>query len=397
MLRFAPTPLGDMQINDLRIALLNYIISKQSNEPLLVRFDDLKKSKNVEGSEKQILEILQLFSIEHMPAVYQSENIKKYLQMAMQLLINQKAFSCFCSDEKLQQMTDVYTGGCDLLEDHQVIDNEQPFTVRIKAPKEIGSFVILTREKLPLPLFASALDDMLYDTSTVIRSEKNKANTAKEIHIRKSIGYDKEIEYIHIPDIKDDNNNPTVQHLIEEGYLPIAITNYLLSMGNTTPKEIFTLEEAFKWFDINKLSKEQTKFDIEQLNTINKEHIKLLDDMRLSKILGYADNDFGALAKVYLEECNTIKQIKEKIDAILQPKSEPSEFCEEYKLIKQTILEAPFFNEYSEFEKYISEKTALNDKSLFKPLRYILTGRQNGPKLEDIYKYIKNYLGEIVQ
>ncbi len=38
--------------------------------------------------------------------------------------------------------------------------------------------------------------------------------------------------------------------------------------------------------------------------------------MRLSKILGFADNDIGKLAKLYLEEASTIKEIKSKLNNI---------------------------------------------------------------------------------
>ena len=43
------------------------------------------------------------------------------------------------------------------------------------------------------------------------------------------------------------------------------------------------------------------------------------------------------------------------------------------------------------------EQTELKGKNLFKPLRYILTGVDNGPNISDIYPLIKNYLGEIIK
>ena len=58
---------------------------------------------------------------------------------------------------------------------------------------------------------------------------------------------------------------------------------------------------------------------------------------------------------------------------------------------------APFFDDFEELKKYIAEKTSLKGKQLFKPLRYVLTGADNGPNISDIYPLIKNYLGEIVK
>ena len=43
MLRFAASPTGEMDIGSLRVALLNYIVSKQRNEDLIVRIEDWDK------------------------------------------------------------------------------------------------------------------------------------------------------------------------------------------------------------------------------------------------------------------------------------------------------------------------------------------------------------------
>lgn len=395
MLRFAFNPTKEMNVNDLRIALLNYIVAKQQNKSLLIRFDDLQKEENTQETGKQTLELLQLFSIDHLPAVYQSENIKKYLQMAMQLLINKKAFSCFCTNESLNKSPNKYNGHCDKLQDHEVIDNEQPFTVRIKASKQLDHFVILNHDKTPTSDLASAIDDMLFDISTVIIDETFKQNCIHQTHIRKSLGYEKEITYIYVPALK--SKQITIQSLIDDGYLPSAIVNYLLSLGTQAPQEIFSLEEATQWLDVKKLSTAQVEFDLEKLNNINQEYIKLLDDMRLSKILGYADNDIGKLAKVYVQQFCTIKQIKEKIDAIFQQKPEPNEYIDEFNLIRQSIIKAPFFKDFDQFKTHILQETNLEYTQLLKPLMYMLTGSYTGSNLNEIYPYIKNYLGEIVQ
>ena len=76
MLRFAPSPTGDMHIGNLRIAIFNHILSKQTKQDLIVRIEDTDKQRNVQGKDKDILEILNLFSIDYSQVIYQSENIK---------------------------------------------------------------------------------------------------------------------------------------------------------------------------------------------------------------------------------------------------------------------------------------------------------------------------------
>ncbi|WP_418185589.1 glutamate--tRNA ligase [Aliarcobacter vitoriensis] len=433
MLRFAPSPTGDMHIGNLRVAVFNYIVAKQLNEGLIIRIEDTDKERNIEGKDKEILEILNLFSIEYESLFYQSANLKYHQKMALQLMTEKKAFACFCSDEKLEELKEEsikkgipfrYDNFCENLSDETVLNTNAPFTVRLKkpeqnikftdilkgdfdyAPFDIDSFIILRQDKTPTYNYACSVDDMLMDISIVIRGEDHISNTPKQIHIRNSLGYTKEIKYVHLPIIlnaqtgkkmskRDDASS--VKWLIEQGFLPSAIANYLVLMGNKTPTEIFTLEEAIDWFKIENVSKSSAKFDIDKLRFINRKHIEMLDDMRLSKILGFADADIGKLAKLYLEETSTTKEIKSKIDDIFSQKNSLEGFEDEFKIIKESLKNATYFETYDELKNYVVEKTALKGKNLFKPLRFILTGTENGPNLADIYPFIKNYLGEIVR
>lgn len=418
MLRFAKSPTSDLSLGDLRVAIFNFILSKQQNEDLLVRIDDTEKEQNIEGKEKEIIELLSLFSIEHKQVVYQSENLKYHQKMAMQLMAQKKAFACFCSDEKLEELKSeaenegklyAYDGFCSTLSDETVLNCNAPFTVRIQkpndkiqfidefkgkitqSPSEIDSFFILNQDKSPTYNYACAVDDMLYNVSYVLRSDEFTNDAAKQMHIRKSLGYDNEIKYAHIPVI---NSNESIKNLIDEGFLPSAIANYLVLLGNKTPKEIFSLEEAIEWFDINNVSKAAEEFDIEKLRFINKKHLELMDEMRLSKILGFADTDIGKLAKIYLDEVTTIKELKEKVDLVFAEKEIASDIDSE---LKDCLKKAPYFDKLEDLEVFIRNESDFNNDELSKALYYILTGRTSGPELSEIYPLIKNYIGEIVK
>jgi glutamyl-tRNA synthetase len=428
LLRFAPSPTGDMNIGNLRVAIFNYIMSKQLNEDLIIRIEDTDVEKNIEGKDKEILEILNLFSIEYKSVMHQSDSLKYHQKMALQLMTQKKAYACFCSDSKLDELKEEsikdgkpfkYDGFCETLSDETVLNTNAPFTVRIKkpehnikftdllkgdfdyAPFDVDSFIILRQDKTPTYNYACAVDDMIMDISLVIREEAHVSDTPKQIHIRESLGYTKEIKYVHLPIILNpltgENDTSSVKWLIDEGFLPSAIANYLVLMGNNTPTEIFTLEEAISWFKIENVSKDSAKFDIDKLRFINKKHLETIDDMRLSKILGFADTDIGKLGKVFLDETTTIKEIKERVVKIFAQKDSYEGLHEEFLKVKECLQKAPFFNDFEELKKYISKQTNLEDDNLLKPLRYILTAADNGPNISDIYPLIKNYLGEIVK
>jgi glutamyl-tRNA synthetase len=423
MLRFASGPTGDMHIGDLRVALFNFIVSQQRKEDFIVRIEDIDKEKNIEGKDQEILDILDLFEIKYSQTIYQSQNFRFHSAMALQLMHEKKAFSCFCSpewlDKKRQEAKDAkkpyrYDDACANLPAELVIDNENPFTIRIRKPEQeiivkdltkgdivfkpedMESFIIMNVEKTPTYNFACAVDDMLSDISLVILNEDNMDNTPKQEHVRDALQYNKKIEYAHVPGISNDGEF-SVKQLLEQGYLPSAIANYLILLGNKTPKEIFTMQEAVEWFTLENISVSPARFDIEMLKHINKEHLKNLDAKELSRYVGFADAEIGELAKIYLEEAGTTKELKSKIAPIFAPKVIPQELKEQTKTMKNTIIGAPYFDEYKDFKEYVMKNSTLKGEEFSTSLKLLLTGATNGPDVAKIYKYLKNYLGEIVK
>lgn len=432
MLRFAPSPTGDMHIGNLRVALFNSLVSKQRNEPLIIRIEDTDTERNIEGKDKEILEILSLFKIDYTDVLYQSNNLRYHRTMAIQLLYDKKAFNCFCTPAELDKKRELakikkipfrYDDTCTHLTPEETIDNENPFTIRLKRPQEsivvddiikdkitfdpaeIDSFIIMRAEKYPTYNFACAVDDMLSDISLVIRGEDHMSNTPMQIAVRNALGYDKTIKYAHLPIMLNESGKKmskrddasSVKWLLEEGYLPEAVANYLILIGNKVPHEIFTADEAVEWFTLADLSKSPARFDLDKLKFVNREHLKRMEPKELSRYVGFADSDIGEIAKIYLEEAGTLKELRSKIKPVFSDKIIPEEFIEAAAKLRTAIKTAPFFDEFDDFASYLMKETGLKGKFFFKPLRLLLSGAEHGPELANIYKYLKNYLGEIVK
>ncbi len=431
MLRFAPSPTGDMHIGNLRVAIFNYIVAKQKGEKFLVRIEDTDKERNIEGKDKEILVLLELFGLKPDSVVYQSANIHIHQQLAKRLLDTKKAFLCFCDEEEIKKEREKakeekrpyrYSGKCanlSLKEVEEKLEAKVPFVIRIKKPKsdiefsdeikgdfkfspfEVDSFVILRSNGVPTYNFACAIDDMLYDISLVIRGEDHLSNTPKQIHIRNSLGYDKEIKYAHLPIILNEKgkklskreNHASVKWLLEEGFMPEAIINYLILLGNSFEREVFTLDEAIEFFDLKKISKAPAKFDIEKLKFLNKEHMKRIKN--ISKYLGY-DKRYEELLRIFRDESVTLKEIKEKFDAVFK-RAEDDEFKKEREILKKEILENELEEEYDEFKKRVMKNTSLKGKRFFMPLRELLINQKHGAEIKDLYKTMKPYLKEVIK
>jgi len=396
MYRFAPSPTGDMSVNDLRVALLNFICVKQANEQLVVRIEDGDRARTIEGKDQEILDMLELFGISYAQLYYQSSNFKYHLQFASTLLDTKKAFICFCPQKDEESPCD---GTCEHLSSEEILNIPKPFVIRMKKKgTTIDDFVIMRTDKYPTYTFACACDDMLQGVTTIIREVEQEHNAPKEEHIRKSIGYDQAMHYTHVPSLLcQEDESGAVKGLLDQGFMPEAIVNYLLLLSNPAPTEIFTLEEAIAWFDIKTISQSPAPFEIEKLRFINVEHIKRIPDMELSKRIGYACENIGKLAKLYTEEASTTYEIKQKVDALFAKKTFDATFEKESKLLQELILNAPYCESFDAFKAYLEEKSGLEEEPFFKPLRLWLTGADMGLDLALVYPLIKNYLKEIVR
>ncbi len=364
MLRFAPSPTGDMHIGNLRAAILNFIIAKQRGEKFLIRIEDTDKARNIDGADKEILAILNLFGLFWDKLVYQSDNFKIHNELAKQLIDKGEAFYCYATKEFLDKKReealaqkrafrydDSWAEICKGENPNPVIrlkgdfsndsslrgkaeaihkskmdchdsafaesrndgakDSHTPYISFIDEIKgeckfsqnEIDSFVIVRDDKIPTYNFACAVDDMIYDISFIIRGEDHTSNTPKQMLVHKKLGYTKEIKYAHLPIILNDcgrkmskrESESSVKWLLESGFLPRAILNYLLLMGNNPPCEIFTLDEAIEWFDLSQLSKSPVRFDMNLLRHINREHLKRLSENEMGLLL---ESSSVILAKV---------------------------------------------------------------------------------------------------
>jgi len=385
MLRYAPSPIGDLHLDNLQIAIVNYLVAQQKNDKFLVRIEDVNVKEMEEGKDTEIMMILEKFALKHDSVFHQSEHLNLYQTLALRLLKEEKAFVCKCQDENSP-----CTSNCETLIKK---DKEKQYVVRIKKDRNIDDFVILKSDGKPSYNFACATDDMMSDIELIIRDKKYLNETDKQNYIKKLLEYKKEANYVHIDTLKD---APSVKSLFEQGFVPDAILNYLIiELNPNAPQEIFKLPDAIEWFSLKNTPTTAKYFNFEKLKHLNREHLKLIDDKLLSTLFGFADANIGKLAKVYLKECSTINELEEKIKSIFRQKDFSSEFGEQMKMLSDIIFEAPILESFDDFKLYLIEKSGLTEDELLKPLQKLLTGTEHGVPLSEIYPCIKSYILEV--
>ena len=435
MLRFALSDRTELSVSDLRVALINFVVAKQRNEGFVLRFLDTEHGQEERRHDGESRELLEKFAIQAEQIFHQSASKARHQRLAIRLLEEGKAFLCLCHPKDLEREKREaeatghpyrYSGHCAQLPDEEirrVRDEKIPFTLRIRKPlepilfrdlllgerqaepNEVDHFVILRADGTPTPLFATAVDDMTAGISLVIREGRELGSIPRQIHVRNALGYDQRIDYAHIPILLDEKGDRIhhgreayrVRSLLEEGYLPDAIINYLLTLGIEAPAEVFTLPEAIEWFDLDTIRREEPRFDFEALRRINREHLRRIEDRELSRLFGFADEGIGSLLKLFLEDAATINELDAILRRIFSPKNCDGKKGEQLRTLSRVILEAPYFESYEAFRKDLSSRTEWECERLERLLQTLIGVGDSDPTPEALYPHLKSYLTEVAR
>ncbi len=388
---------NNLNLNELRLALISFILSRQKNRAFAVVVKDLNKSSN-STVEADNIELLKKFAIDASKTVNQSQNINIYRQLAANLVKENKAYSCFCQNKKCT---------CLKLTQEEIkkraVDGEK-YSIKIKKPdkkieikdiitgtisiESFDDFEIIDSKGNPSQIFANGVDAVTTGVSVVIKTLDSLEESFKEAYIHSLLGANT-VEFAHLQHI---NNAPQVKELLQKGYLPDAIINYLLNLGRNFD-EIYYLPQAVENFDIIKLANEKLIFSLEAMCKINREHLLKMESKKLSKIFGFADSDIGEVLKIFSKESCTIKELDDKIISLFSAKK----CTEEMKKLAEIIKQAPMITDYKEFIEYLEQKCDLSGKTLLVNLAKIVLGNKNIEYLEKMFPYINPYLLEVVK
>ena len=247
----------------------------------------------------------------------QSERGDIYLKAAQRLLDEGKAYRCFCTPEELDEMkaeqeargeTPRYDGrwrDADEALVQQMLDEGKPYTIRFKVPDNarividdvvrgtvawdaqatVGDFILLRSTGVPVYNFCVAVDDASMGVCTVVRAEEHLTNTVRQALALDALGAPRP-RYAHCSLILgEDKQKLSKRHGATscdqyrlDGFLPDAMINYLALLGwnDGSDNEIFTRDELIDAFDLNRVVKSPSVFDLEKLKWVNGQHLKMM-------------------------------------------------------------------------------------------------------------------------
>ena len=351
--RFAPSPTGFMHVGNLRTALYAWLLARSGNGRFVLRIEDTDQNRYVEGAVDIIYSTLKQAGIDHDEGpdnggdygpYIQSERKPLYKEYAEKLVQLGGAYYCFCEKCEEQENEDAgenksefsdgrCPGHCDELSADEVkakLAAGVPFVVRQRIDrsgstgfqdavfgeieienKVLDDQILLKQDGMPTYNFANVIDDHLMGITHVVRGCEYLSSTPKYNLLYKAFGWEIPT-YVHLPLImgKDAEGNVSklskrhgsvsFENLVEEGFLPEAIVNYIAFLGwnPKSDREIFSLAELAEAFSLAGLNKAPAVFDYTKLRWMNSEHLKMMEPAKFAALA----KPFAAVAGTVLEE-----------------------------------------------------------------------------------------------
>ena len=441
--RFAPSPTGPLHIGGIRTALFNWLYSKNQNGDFYLRIEDTDKERSKDEYKKQIIQSLKWIGITHDGEEYiQSKKIDDHIKIANELLKNGHAYKCYCSNEEIEEQkkrsrqkkipyiydrkwrdkkeTDAPKDVKPVIRFKSKIEGSTILKDLVQGDVEIENntiedFIILRNDGTPTYNLSASVDDHQMNMTHIIRGDDHKINTFKQIQIYQAMNWDLP-SFAHIPlihtiegkKLSKRDKASTLDDYSKIGIMPDALRNYLLRLGwSFKDKEIFTLEESIKHFNLEGIGKSPSKLDMSRILSMNEHYIKSIDEKDLY-------DQFMDYCKLFKNEIKSEKQDKiKKSLAFLKNKAKTLEDIfingqyiivdeinfnqEDLKLIdnKAKKVISDFKNEFEKItelnkealEPIINGLIKSNDtnfKGVGQPLRIALTGSKFGPGIYDI-------------
>ncbi len=322
--RFAPSPTGYLHVGGLRTALYNYLFAKHFKGEFILRIEDTDRNRFVEGAAEQLIETMNWVGLnfDEGPGregiygpYFQSQRLDIYKKHSEQLIIEGKAYRCFCSPERLKELREEqqrlklpqakYDKHCLNLskeeidsnlnsgKEHVVRMNVQPgdkikFSDVVRNDVEfdretIDDQVLIKSDGYPTYHLANVVDDHLMKITHVVRGEEWLSSTPKHVLLYEFFGWEKPI-FAHLPLLLNEDRSKlskrqgdvAVEDYKEKGYFKEALINFVALLGWSAGDnvEYYNMKDLVEKFTLERVQKSGAVFNVEKLNWLNGEHLR---------------------------------------------------------------------------------------------------------------------------
>jgi glutamyl-tRNA synthetase len=327
--RFCPSPTGTPHVGLIRTALFNWAYARHTGGKLVFRIEDTDAARDSEESYSQIIEALTWLKLDWDEGegvggpngpYRQSQRYDIYRDVIASLTASGHVYESFSNAQEIDERNaaagrpkqfgyDNYDRG--LTETQKAAfraEGREP-ALRLRVPDTDLSFDDLVRGEITFPAgsfsdfvvvrpnghplypFVNPVDDALMGVTHVMRGEDLLPSTPRQIalyHALIDIGVTTFVpRFGHMPYVMGDGNkklskrdpSSNLFHHRERGFIPEGLVNYLalLGWGLAADRDVFSLDEMVAAFDIADVNPNPARFDLKKAESLNGDHIRLLD------------------------------------------------------------------------------------------------------------------------
>ena len=303
-----------------RTALYNWLLALKNNGTFVLRIEDTDESRNQPQWTQGIIDALAWIGIDsndpHFEGPYfQSTNAEAHVAAAHKLFAAGHAYYCDLTTEQIQERAKAAgLNGYDGYSRDRGLAAGPGHVLRFKVPagktivhdtvrgevefdnSTIEDFVLLRGNGTPVFLIANVVDDMTMNITHVVRAEEHLPNTPKQQMLWDALGVTPPV-WAHVPVLVNEQRKKlskrrdkvAVEQYREEGILPEAMVNYLMTLGWAPigDTEIVPWEQIVQEFSLESVNHSPAFFDIKKLQAFNGEYIR---KMPLADFVNAANN-----------------------------------------------------------------------------------------------------------
>lgn len=318
--RIAPSPTGALHVGTARSALFNFVYARKFGGAFILRIEDTDTLRSRREYENEIKAALEWLGLAWDEFYRQSERTELYERQLHRLHDDGAMYWCPHTIEELGAERAAQSEAkappvhqCEFRDAERGADGDGVFRFKNTADGDIvfddlirgeirtradlvGDFSIAKDFKTPLYNFAVVVDDAEMNVSHVIRGEDHISNTPKQLLLQQALGFGRPA-YAHLPLVlgrdrsklsKRDGETSLLEYK-EQGYVPEALVNFMALLGwhPAGDTDVFELDALIRDFELERVGKAGAVFDIEKLNWLNREHIRMRDVEKLARELEF--------------------------------------------------------------------------------------------------------------
>lgn len=426
--RFAPSPTGLLHLGNIRTALINWLYAKNSGGKFILRIDDTDQERSKEEYISKIKYDLEWLGIDFDETFNQSSRFERYREEFEKLKSAGRIYACYETPDELErkrklQMAaggkQVYDRSALELSDQQKKDYElegrkphwrfllqterMQWNDLLKGEIDIDltslSDPVLFREDgVPLYTFCSAVDDIDFNITNVIRGDDHTSNTAVQIEIINALDKNK-ISFAHHALLKASSGDKlskrdnviSIDSFREENIEPISILSLLSTIGTSKSIELKdSIQQIIDEFRLDTISTSPGRIETDVLKALNKKQVQKFEydevKTRLDKIDTNIDQKFWNTIKGNLD---TVEDVAAWTDVVFKNNSFETEDKDYINLALELMPDEPWDDQtWTIWTNAIKERTGRKGRELFLPLRLAFTGLTHGPEMKLLIQLI---------